>query len=162
MSSSGKESTSTSTSTSPEAVIEANGLATDEATGTLEPVAYFNDAMPTGVTVSHHGRIFVNFPRWGDNVKFTVGEIRSNEETTAYPDEDVNEPDASDPAAGFVSVQSVVVDPADHLWILDTGSPLFQPPSYGGPKLVCIDLKANRIIKKNSLSIRCCTAYHLS
>ncbi|MGA7370313.1 MAG: L-dopachrome tautomerase-related protein [Nitrososphaeraceae archaeon] len=25
---------------------------------------------------------------------------------------------------------------------------MFQPPSYGGPNLVCIDLKANSIIKK--------------
>jgi hypothetical protein len=41
-----------------------------------------------------------------------------------------------------------VVDPVDRLWILDTGSPLFQPPSYGRPKLVCIDLKTNHIIKK--------------
>ncbi|MGA7370312.1 MAG: hypothetical protein WBX01_14385 [Nitrososphaeraceae archaeon] len=57
-----------------------------------------------------HGWIFVNFPRCGDNVKFTVGEVRRNDETMAYPDEDVNEPEARDPAAGFVSVQSVVVD----------------------------------------------------
>jgi hypothetical protein len=38
-------------------------LPADEHLGTLEPVAYFNGAMPTGVTVSHKGRIFVNFPR---------------------------------------------------------------------------------------------------
>jgi sugar lactone lactonase YvrE len=47
-----------------------------------------------------------------------------------------------------VSVQSVVVDPADRLWILDTGSPMFQPTKYGGPKLVCMDLKTNQIVKK--------------
>lgn len=35
-------------------------LMTDEPFGELEPVAYFYDAMPTGVTVSHEGRIFVN------------------------------------------------------------------------------------------------------
>ncbi|MGH9984291.1 MAG: hypothetical protein ACRD8W_10080 [Nitrososphaeraceae archaeon] len=33
--------------------------------GSLEPVAYFNEAMPTGVTVSQQGRIFVYFPKWG-------------------------------------------------------------------------------------------------
>jgi hypothetical protein len=35
----------------------------------------FYDAMPTGVTVA--GRPFVNFPRWGDDVQFTVGETRN-------------------------------------------------------------------------------------
>ena len=66
----------------------------------------------------------------------------------AYPDEAINQTDPNDPAANLVSVQSVVVDPADRLWILDTGSPLFQPTKYGGPKLVCVDLKTNKVIKK--------------
>ena len=54
------------------ATIPAKELPTDEPLGTLEPVAYFNGAMPTGVTVSQKGRIFVNFPKWGDDVSFTV------------------------------------------------------------------------------------------
>nr|WP_241994195.1 major royal jelly family protein [Chroococcidiopsis cubana] len=44
-------------------------------------------------------------------------------------------------------MQSVVVDPVDRLWILDTGSPMFQPTQYGGPKLVCVDLTSDRVIK---------------
>jgi sugar lactone lactonase YvrE len=47
-----------------------------------------------------------------------------------------------------MSVQSVVVDPADRLWILDTGSPLFQPTEHGGPKLICVDLTADKVVKK--------------
>ena len=43
-------------------------LPSDEPLGALEPVAYFDGAMPTGVTVSHTGRVFVNFPKWGDEV----------------------------------------------------------------------------------------------
>src|SRR5205823_9609394 len=113
--------------------IAAQELPADEPLGVLEPVAYFNDAMPTGVTVSYQGRIFVNFPRWGDDVPFTVSEIRDGEEVVAYPDEGFNQIDPNDPAAALVSVQSVVVDPADRLWILDTGSPMFQPTKYGGP-----------------------------
>lgn len=122
-------------------------LPTDESLGALEPVAYFNGAMPTGVTVSHKGRIFVNFPKWGDDVSFTVAEIRKGE-TVAYPDESINQTNPADQAAALVSVQSVVVDPVDRLWILDTGSPLFQPTKYGGPKLVCVDLKTDQVIKK--------------
>ena len=37
--------------------------------GHYEVVARFWGAMPTGVTVSRRGRIFVNFPRWGDDVR---------------------------------------------------------------------------------------------
>jgi len=125
-----------------------NNLPADEPLGALEPVAQFNGAMPTGVTVSHQGRIFVNFPKWGDEVAFTVSEIHDGGEMVAYPDEATNQTNPSDPAAALVSVQSVVVDPADRLWILDTGSPMFQPTKYGGPKLVCVDLATNKIIKK--------------
>jgi sugar lactone lactonase YvrE len=127
--------------------IPAEELPVDEPLGSLEPVAYFNGAMPTGVTVSHQGRIFVNFPKWGDEVPFTVAEIR-NGEPVAYPDQAMNQTHPDEPAAALMSVQSVVVDPADRLWILDTGSPLFQPTEYGGPKLVCVDLMADKAVKK--------------
>ena len=125
----------------------AQELPTDEPLGALEPVAYFNGAMPTGVTVSHKGRIFVNFPKWGDDVSFTVAEIRKGE-MVAYPDEAINQTNPADQAAALVSVQSVVIDPVDRLWILDTGSPLFQPTKYGGPKLVCVDLKTDQVSRK--------------
>jgi sugar lactone lactonase YvrE len=103
--------------------------------------------MPTGVTVSREGRIFVNFPRWGDQVDFTVAEVK-NGQAMAYPDAEVNRQDMKNQAVHFISVQSVVVDPRNRLWVLDTGSPMFAPSSYGGPKLVCIDLATNKIVKK--------------
>jgi sugar lactone lactonase YvrE len=127
---------------------EQKNLPSNEAVGELEPVAHFNGAMPTGVTVSHQGRIFVNFPKWGDEVPFTVSEIHDVGDVVPYPDETTNQTNPNDPAAALVSVQSVVVDPADRLWILDTGSPMFQPTKYGGPKLVCVDLVTNKVIKK--------------
>jgi len=132
---------------SPTKKIRAQKLAADEPLGELEPVAYFNDAMPTGVTVSQQGRIFVNFPKWCDEVSFTVAEIRDSE-TVAFPDEAMNQTNPDNLAAALVSVQSVVVDPADRLWILDTGSTLFQPTEYGGPKLVCVDLTTDQVVKK--------------
>jgi len=99
-------------------------LPVDKPLGMLEPASYFNGAMPTGVTVSHKGCIFVNFPKWGDNVQFTVAEIKNGQDI-AYPNDDFNKTDPNDPSKALVSVQSVVVDPTDRLWILDTGSPLF-------------------------------------
>ncbi len=126
---------------------QTNELPTDAPVGELEPVAYFYDAMPTGVTVSQSGRIFVNYPKWGDDVKFTVAELVDGE-AVAYPSEEFNKPDSDADADALVSVQSVVVDPADRLWILDTGSPLFKETEYGGPKLVCVDLTTNEVVKK--------------
>ena len=112
-----------------------------------EVVHEFSGPMPTGVTVSKTGRIFVNFPRWGDPVDFTVAEIR-NGKAVAYPDADVNQPEIPKQAERFISVQSVVIDSRDRLWVLDTGSIQFSQPSYGGPKLVCIDIQRNRIVRK--------------
>ncbi|MFI1700464.1 L-dopachrome tautomerase-related protein [Streptomyces bobili] len=114
--------------------------------GHYEVVARFWGAMPTGVTVSRRGRVFVNFPRWGDDVPFTVAELRGGK-PVAYPDAEVNRQDASDLAGHFQSVQSVVVDAADRLWVLDTGSPGFAGSSYGGPKLVAVDLRTDRIVR---------------
>ena len=78
----------------------------DEPMGSLELVAYFNGAMPTGVTVSKQERIFVNFPKWGDDIPFTVAEIRDGQ-TRPYPNQAINQADANDPAATLMSVQSV-------------------------------------------------------
>ena len=76
-------------------VAQIKKLPTIDMAGSLEPVAHFNGAMPTGVTVSHQGRIFVNFPKWGDNVEYSVAEIR-NGEAFPYPSAEFNraEPDA--------------------------------------------------------------------
>lgn len=117
------------------------------AVGALEVVAEFYGPMPTGVTVSHDGRIFVNFPRWGDQMDFTVAEVVDGR-SVAYPDERFNQPTPDDLSASLVSVQSVVVDPSNRLWILDTGSINFGPTSFGGPKLVGVDLEDNRVAKK--------------
>jgi sugar lactone lactonase YvrE len=118
---------------------------TDTARGKLETVHTFNDGpMPTGVSVSHTGRIFVNFPKWGDEVPATVVELTGGE-AVPYPSAAWNQPaNEADPDA-LVSVQSIVVDPADRLWILDTGSPMFQPTQQGGPKLVCVDLATDQV-----------------
>ena len=113
--------------------------------GKIERVAEFRDAMPTGVTVSEEGRIFVNFPRWGDEVPFTVAEIRDGK-PVAYPDAAFNR-EAADPAKGLISVQSVVADGHGRVWILDTAAPGFAAPKAGGAKLVAVDLKTNRIVK---------------
>jgi sugar lactone lactonase YvrE len=112
--------------------------------GQLEVVHQFNGPMPTGVTVSRDNRIFVNYPRWEDPIQFTVAEIKGGREVP-YPDEATNRGDNPDT---LFSVQSVVVDPRNRLWALDTGSVDMGP--IKGPewvKLVGIDLSTNKIFK---------------
>jgi sugar lactone lactonase YvrE len=124
----------------------------DQPSGELEVVHSFTSGpMPTGVSVSHTGRIFVNFPKWGDDVEFTVAEIVDGE-AVPYPSIEVNSPGGDDDAEALVSVQSIVVDPRDRLWILDTGSPLFQETKPGGPKLVRVDLETNTVAQTITFS----------
>lgn len=122
-------------------------LPQESAIGSFELIATFTGPMPTGISVSASRRIFVNFPRWGDNVEYTVAELRGNK-TVAYPPGIKQNAEGTKQEDALISVQSVVVDPKDRLWILDTGSPLFAPTSYGGPKLIGVDLKTNKIFKK--------------
>ena len=114
--------------------------------GVIDQVFAFHDAMPTGVTVSETGRIFVNFPRWGDAVPFTVAEIRDGK-VQPYPNAAINTKDPDDPAKGFISVQSVVADGKGRVWVLDTAAPEFSAPRPGGAKLVAIDLASNQVVK---------------
>lgn len=112
----------------------------------VERVATFEGAMPTGVTVAPNGRIFVNYPQWGDNPAFTVGELKDGK-VTAYPSQAFNNGDPSHAASTLISVQSVVADAANRLWILDTGAPKFAAPIAGGAKLVAVDLATNKVVK---------------
>ena len=121
-------------------------LASDRPIGHIEPVFEFYDAMPTGVTVAADGRIFINFPRWGDDTPFTVGEIREGK-VVPYPDALINTFDPARPGETLGSVQSVVVDPANRLWILDTAAPSFSTPVSGGAKLVAVDLTTDKVVK---------------
>src|SRR2546421_4554826 len=99
----------------------------------LRLIAGFWGPMPTGLAVSKSGRIFVNFPRWGDPVEYTVAELK-NGQALPYPNLEINRINDAEPGKCFVSVQSVVVDEKDRLWILDTGSINFQPHKPDGPK----------------------------
>ncbi|PPA69428.1 L-dopachrome tautomerase-related protein [Jeotgalibacillus proteolyticus] len=112
--------------------------------GNFELVHSFYGAMPTGVTVSETSRIFVCFPRWGDDVRFTVAEIVEGQ-LRPYPNAAINSPNPANAAMSFISVQSVVADGRGTLWIVDTAAPNFSEPIIGGAKLVAVDLKTNTI-----------------
>jgi sugar lactone lactonase YvrE len=107
-----------------------------------------SDRQWTGVAVSRSGRVFVNFPRWSDEVPISVGELEPDGTVRPYPNGDLNawQP-GEDPAARFVCVQSVHVDDRDRLWILDPANPRFTGVVEGGPKLIQIDLETDAIVR---------------
>jgi sugar lactone lactonase YvrE len=115
----------------------------------VEVVARFWDAMPSGIAVATFGRIFVSFPRWGDPVPFTVGELREGK-VVPFPSPEINHLIPSRAVDTFVSVHSVVVDPRNRLWLLDAGSVENGPVLPRGAKLVCIDLSTNSVVKSIS------------
>jgi len=113
----------------------------------LEEVAT-SDRQWTGIAVSKTGRVFVNYPRWGFTLPFSVGELQEDGTVLPYPDENWNLWGSGDDATRrFVCVQALWVDEEDRLWILDPANPLFMGVVEGGPKLVCIELATNRVLR---------------
>jgi len=111
-----------------------------------ELVAAVEGPLLVGVAVSASGRIFLNFPRWGDPVANTVAELRDGQ-VVPFPDDAFNRFDPRRPGDTLVSVQAVAIDALDRLWLLDTGSLNVQPVVPGGPKLVAIDLATDQIVQ---------------
>lgn len=102
----------------------------------------------TGITTSADGRIFVNFPRWVGNPRYSVAELKSDGTLRPYPDSEWNSWDGKEASAGnhFVCVQSVYVDDDDYLWVLDPASPGFRGVVKGGAKLVKIDPDTGKVV----------------
>lgn len=139
----------------------------------LETVHAFYGQFPTGVAVSSTGRIFANFPAGleagntnnGTPGIYQVAELTGLTAEVAYPSVDMNTPPggavnySTNPPTGtsyadyLIAVQSVVVDPADQLWILDTGRPIDPVTGVqvhtaeGGPKLVGVDLTTDSVFQ---------------
>ena len=120
----------------------------------------------SGIAVSSTGRKFSNYARSLDpnNIKYTVAELTANNTETPYPSLEMNSPPGgainytTNPATGanypnyLIGVQSVVIDPKDRLWILDTGRAAMQngtnvPATPGGPKLIGVNLNNDTVFK---------------
>ncbi len=121
-------------------------LAQSPASSPLQTVASFSGATPIGVTVSRTGRIFMSFPRAFDVGPYDVAEIK-NGQPVPYPNAALNRLSSLPLGQRLFSVQGLTVDASDHLWLLDTGIYKTKPTSLGGPKLVCVDLQTNKVVK---------------
>jgi sugar lactone lactonase YvrE len=130
----------------------------------VEIVHLYYDEWPTGIAVSAEGRKFSNYPPALDpnDQGYTVAELNSNNTEVPYPNAEINSPPGgrinytTTPSTGanyqnyLIGVQSVVIDPANRLWILDTGraatpNGTMVPASFGGPKLIGVNLTTNSI-----------------
>ncbi|WP_196894521.1 L-dopachrome tautomerase-related protein [Aureivirga marina] len=110
-------------------------------------VASIKGEQLTGVTVSKN-RMFVNFPRWRKDIKFSVAEVKANNDFVPYPDESWNQWKIGEEITDstFVAVQSVVSS-KDKLYVIDTRNPLFQGV-LKDPVIFVFDLNLNKLVKK--------------
>ncbi|KAL1594163.1 hypothetical protein SLS59_008998 [Nothophoma quercina] len=140
--------------------------------GPLEVVHLYYDQWPTGITVSRTGRKFSNYPagldsnntNTGNITRYAVAELNSNNTETPYPNAQINNPPGgainyttTPPTSAnyqnyLIGVQSVVLDPLDRLWILDTGrvqtaDGTLLNASPGGTKLICVDISTDSVIQ---------------
>ena len=126
---------------------QAQGAAPDA--DKLTQVATFEQQV-TGIAVSPQGRIFVNFPRWEQDVEISVAEVMKDGSLKPYPNAEWNAWRNLKPLSNgdhFVCVQSVTVDPQGFLWILDPAAPGNEFNLDGGPKLVKVDLASDKVLQ---------------
>ena len=112
----------------------------------LTKVAAFKGIQVTGVTVTDTGRLFANFPRWHENLPFSVVEVMPDGSYQPYPDADWNTWNGKPEENKFTCVQSVVAQ-GDSLFVLDPASP-FIKGVQGNAALYQFDLATNTLRQK--------------
>lgn len=113
----------------------------------LEIVHRFETIMPVGIAVTSDGRKFVSYPRWTDKGEWTLAELKDGKEVP-YPSAGAFQMGhKNDPKSNLVSLQGLITDAKDRLWVLDTGTVEMKPVAPFSPKLVCIDTKTNTVTK---------------
>ena len=121
--------------------------------GTLETALSINP-VTNGVATTRDGRIFLVLARIDGSdgprvVEWVDGKPKP------YPEGLWNEWTAGKAASsGFVRVNALRVGPDGDLWIVDVGAPgIGNPKLPGGPKLVRIDLAANKVRRIYELDV---------
>jgi sugar lactone lactonase YvrE len=111
----------------------------------LVEIANFKGAQVTGVTMSESGRMFANFPRWRDNLPFSVVEVMKDGSHKPYPNDRWNTWNGRPEKNHFTCVQSVYAH-GNHLYVLDPSSPEMKGV-VGRPKLYRFNLANNKLDK---------------
>ncbi len=118
----------------------------------VERVIAFEGQQVTGVTISRDERLFANFPRWREGVKYSVVEVLSDVQSKAYPNESWNSWTIGNAVtdSSFVCVQSVVMS-NDKLFVIDTRNPQFKGV-IESPMIYVFDLKTDKLSEAYQLS----------
>lgn len=107
----------------------------------LEVVALVHGPVPAGVAVSRDGRLFVTFPRWSGDARFTAAEVTKDGKLVAFPNEAAHEQEPTNPER-LVSCQGIDVDAKNRVWLLDAGN----------ATLHAFDLASGKRLKRVALS----------
>lgn len=121
------------------------GLLPTEKEPELIQIAEFKGAQVTGVTIAKDGRMFANFPRWRENVPFSVIEVMKDGTYKPYPDVKWNEWTGKVEKNKFTCVQSVFAYD-NSLYVLDPSSPEMKEV-VGKARLYQFDLTTNELKK---------------
>lgn len=115
------------------------------ATAEFEKVVSFLGIQVTGITICTNGRMFVNFPRWRNGVRYSVAEVLCDGALRPYPDMPTNKWENGDPLdnSKFVCVQSVVAYQGK-LYVLDTKNPSMGE-KIDVPTIYVYDLKTDKL-----------------
>lgn len=127
------------------------GAAAGDGASQLEPVVR-SDLVFNGVAATKDSRLFLPFQRQEKDKGIEVAEIVGGK-PKAYPDETWNSwVTGKDAANAFVGVNALRIGPDGDLWVVDRGvTGLGETPVAGGPKVVQIDVKANKVRRVYSL-----------
>ncbi|MET4105687.1 L-dopachrome tautomerase-related protein [Hymenobacter sp. UYP22] len=120
----------------------------------LQVVAQFREPQMVGVAVLPDGRVFADFPRWDNNPVNPVAEVLPDGSVKGYPDANWcawNETVKNEPQKHWICPQSVHADKTGMLWVLDPASPGIKGTVPGGPKLVKIDPKTDKVVQNISI-----------
>ncbi|MDQ7823644.1 MAG: L-dopachrome tautomerase-related protein [Candidatus Eremiobacteraeota bacterium] len=121
-------------------------LSAAEGADPLVTVFQDNDHQFTGIAVSPAGRLFLCYPRWLPEHKYSVVEVLPGGKVKAFPDEKWNSWKKGEPGKGaFVCAQALFADSEENLWVVDPAAPELGEVVDGAAKLVKINLKTNSV-----------------
>jgi sugar lactone lactonase YvrE len=114
-----------------------SGTDTANKTYTLEPVFMDSTYQFTGLAKEEGGRLLINYPMWSPIYKYAVVTAEGMSGKTPYPDSATNMWKSGQPGTSkWVCVQSVYVDDAGGVWVLDPAAPMLKKIQGNGAKLV--------------------------
>jgi sugar lactone lactonase YvrE len=99
----------------------------------------------TGIAVSREGRLFTNYPLWSGTYKYALVEIHPDGHITPYPDSLMNSWKPGENGVNkWVCIQSVHIDDANNMWVVDPASPMLAGVYQNSHKLARINLTTNK------------------